>query len=369
MVLQSFWGGTAPRSNASSSRPSWPRGREKNPGGGGGGLKRGHDEPAEVSATPAAPPHLEGPQALWLCCCCCRCGQGGGSGGVEGIEAAGRRGACEALGDPAAPTTADIVSAVVALVELHDIITTMVACAHAEDIIRKYEKNTSLAVVICSDATVFHNASATHCDVFVDLWDDRGAHHDGQAWASWCVYDGGDDMVRIVAMYCTHVVRWGGNRWLRTSAVLHLMLQACYYMPKIWRHVGPVPMDQRQRYACMVAQFTKALKAPGWSVPVWVHGVVCHNGAHLQRSGNFIKFSSIPTEWRNKSFKMDIRQCFQGWKLSKPYVTRWELSHALHRNALDWGICFWFGEKGLGREGIRFGMQRIRKKHRAPKHM
>ena len=73
------------------------------------------------------------------------------------------------------------------------------------------------------------------------------------------------ELVRIVAMYCTHVVRWEGNRWLRTRALLHLMLQACYYMQKIWRHVDPVPMDQRQRYACMVAQFTKAWKAPGCS--------------------------------------------------------------------------------------------------------
>ena len=67
------------------------------------------------------------------------------------------------------------------VVELHDIITTMVACAHAEDSIRKYEENTYLAVVICSDATVFHNATATRCDVFVDPWEDREAHHDDQA--------------------------------------------------------------------------------------------------------------------------------------------------------------------------------------------
>ena len=87
------------------------------------------------------------------------------------------------------------------VVELHDIVTTMVACAHAEDSIRKYEENTYLAVVICSDATVFHNASATRCDVFVDcLWEDRGAHHDGQAWASWWVFDGGDDMAHLQRM-------------------------------------------------------------------------------------------------------------------------------------------------------------------------
>ena len=52
------------------------------------------------------------------------------------------------------------------LVDLHDIVTTMVACAHAEDSIRKYEENTYLAVVICSDATVFHNASAMYCLCF-----------------------------------------------------------------------------------------------------------------------------------------------------------------------------------------------------------
>ena len=66
----------------------------------------------------------------------------------------------------------------------------------------------------------------------------------------------------------------------QTGDALHLMLQSCYYMQKIWRHVGSVPMDQHQRYACMVTQFTKAWKALGCSVPVWVHWVVCHSGAH-----------------------------------------------------------------------------------------
>ena len=80
---------------------------------------------------------------------------------------------------------------------------------------------------------------------------------------------------------------------------------------------------------------------------MWVHSVVCRNGAHLQRWGNFIKFSSIPTEWRNKSFKMDIRHCFQGWKLSKPYVTRWGVRHSPHLDALDWGIRLWFVVCGL----------------------
>ena len=60
-----------------------------------------------------------------------------------------------------------------------------------------YEQNTYLDVAMCSDATVFHNASATRCDVFVDPWDDRGAHHDGQLWVSWWGFDRGDDMAHL----------------------------------------------------------------------------------------------------------------------------------------------------------------------------
>ena len=56
------------------------------------------------------------------------------------------------------------------------------------------------------------------------------------------------ELVRIVAVHFTHVVRWDGNKWLKISAVLHLVLRVCYYMQKIWRHVGFVPMEMRQRY-------------------------------------------------------------------------------------------------------------------------
>ena len=52
-----------------------------------------------------------------------------------------------------------------------------------------------------------------------------------------------------------------------------------------------------------------------------VHWVVWHTCAHLQRWGNLIKFSSIPTECGKKAFNMDIRHCFQGWKRSKPFAT------------------------------------------------
>ena len=54
-------------------------------------------------------------------------------------------------------------------------------------------------------------------------------------------------------------------------------------MQKVGRHVGPIPMYMRQCYVCMVAQCTNARKPLWWSFLVWVHRVVSHSGAHLQR--------------------------------------------------------------------------------------
>ena len=83
---------------------------------GGRGLKRAHDEPAEPRATPAPTPTRKAPKPSGSAAAAVAVGSGGleGFGGVGGIEAAARRGTCEALGDLDVPSTADIVSGVVA---------------------------------------------------------------------------------------------------------------------------------------------------------------------------------------------------------------------------------------------------------------
>ena len=110
-----FWGGAYPP--GAMPGPLGRVGRQGVKTAWGGGLKRSHDEPAEVSATPAAPPpSWKAPKPSGSIAATVAVGSGGLGrlGGVEGIEAAARHGACEALGDLAVPTTTDIVSAVVA---------------------------------------------------------------------------------------------------------------------------------------------------------------------------------------------------------------------------------------------------------------
>ena len=110
-----FWGGACPR--GALPRPPGRVGLEGGKQLGGRGLKRAHDEPAEPRATPAPTPTRKAPKpsgSASVGAVAVVSGGLEGFGGVGGIEAAARRGTCEALGDLDVPSTADIVSGVVA---------------------------------------------------------------------------------------------------------------------------------------------------------------------------------------------------------------------------------------------------------------
>ena len=114
MVRQSFGGEPVPveHSLALQAELASRAGKQL----GGRGLKRAHDEPAEPRTTPPPTPTRKAPKPSGSGAGAVAVGSGGleGFGGVGGIEAAARRGTCEALGDLDVPNTADIVSGVVA---------------------------------------------------------------------------------------------------------------------------------------------------------------------------------------------------------------------------------------------------------------
>ena len=114
MVLQSFGGEPVPGEHSLALQAELASRAGKQLGG--RGLKRAHDEPAEPRATPAPTPTRKAPKPSGSAAAAVAVGSGGleGFGGVGGIEAVARRGTCEALGDLDVPSTADIVSGVVA---------------------------------------------------------------------------------------------------------------------------------------------------------------------------------------------------------------------------------------------------------------
>ena len=99
MVLQSFGGEPVPGEHSLALQAELASRAGKQLGG--RGLKRAHDEPAEPRATPAPTPTRKAPKPSGSAAAAVAVVSGGleGFGGVGGIEAAARRGTCEALGD------------------------------------------------------------------------------------------------------------------------------------------------------------------------------------------------------------------------------------------------------------------------------
>ena len=115
MVLQSFGGEPVPGEHSLALQAELASRAGKQLGG--RGLKRAQDEPAEPRATPAPTPTRKAPKPSGSAAAAAVAVVSGGLegfGGLGGIEAAARRGTCEALGDLDVPSTADIVSGVVA---------------------------------------------------------------------------------------------------------------------------------------------------------------------------------------------------------------------------------------------------------------
>ena len=108
MVLQSFGGEPVPveHSLALQAELAARAGKQL----GGRGLKRAHDEPAEPRATLAPPPTRKDPKPSGSAATAVSSGGLEGLGGVGRVEAAARRGTCEALGDLDVPNGSGVVA-------------------------------------------------------------------------------------------------------------------------------------------------------------------------------------------------------------------------------------------------------------------
>jgi hypothetical protein len=132
-----------------------------------------------------------------------------------------------------------------------------------------------------------------------------------------------------------------GAPGLAIDMVVRTLFLVLCQMAQVWKKVGTLTMEDVAWYSQRVVSFSKIWKALGWSVPVWTHWVIRHSSWVARQWRTFSLFSTIPLEFRNGPFKMDIRHCFQGWKLGKPYLTRGGLKVAIGLDGLDWGLDWW----------------------------
>ena len=126
-------------------------------------------------------------------------------------------------------------------------------------------------------------------------------------------------------------------------AVLRSLFSALAFMNQMWRAKNGF---QWQQYAQAVEHFVSAFRGLGSKPAVWLHWVCCHSTEIARLYGNFYLFSTIPTERRHVSWKMDIHHSFQGWKLKAPHLARRGLTHSHALDALDNGLRLWLAERG-----------------------
>lgn len=94
----------------------------------------------------------------------------------------------------------------------------------------------------------------------------------------------------------------------------------------------PIEIDHYCSYA---REFGLAWCACKWKSTLWVHWLVEHSPILVQRWRNIACFSSIPTEYRHRAFKLDIQHSFLGNKLNRPLFARRGFAHVLHLHLLD----------------------------------
>ena len=132
-------------------------------------------------------------------------------------------------------------------------------------------------------------------------------------------------------------VSFGGQN-VFVYVLLRILLTALHHIHQLWCHHHPLTDSQLQDYGKHVCSFTRTWRALTWKPTVWVHWMCAHSAFFLTQFRSMYLFSSIPSEKRHQTFKLDLRHCFKGWKLSRAYLHHRGLVHVIKLSALDQGL-------------------------------
>ena len=129
-------------------------------------------------------------------------------------------------------------------------------------------------------------------------------------------------------------VHYRGRTVLR-QVPLSVLLSSLHYAWTVWSLRTVVSPDTLSRYQQAMSAFCEAWTALAWEHTPWVHWMACHSTAYLSVYETMYVFSSIPTEYRHKGFKLDISHSCMAWKLTRPTYTQRSLAHVIRMHALD----------------------------------
>ena len=135
---------------------------------------------------------------------------------------------------------------------------------------------------------------------------------------------------------------------MRAHVLIKLLLRSFAGMYSLWRekeYLTPTQVAQAQAHA---RQFGECWSALGWKPTPWAHWAACHSGKILGMYRSLYLFSSIPIEYRNRTFKVRLKNSMRGWCLKKPRVTRRGMAHVVNTDALAVGVQLRKAKGGQG---------------------
>ena len=128
---------------------------------------------------------------------------------------------------------------------------------------------------------------------------------------------------------------------LNMGAAVEVVVRRLHGIYALWRKPQSFTKEDKENYAALASDFGAMWGALGWKVSTWVHWTARHSSELARLHEIFYLFSSIPTERKNCEFKLDIAHCFKGWKISRPYSSKFCYGHVLELAALDCGIALY----------------------------
>ena len=121
-------------------------------------------------------------------------------------------------------------------------------------------------------------------------------------------------------------------------ALIHVVLSSFSAMYKLWRKKVPLTdMEVAQCKGC-AAKLGRCWSRLGWRPSPWVHWVVAHSGFFVEKYRSLYLFSSIPSEKRNRRFKVGLKNSMRGWCLRHPRLAARGLAPVVNMESLVVGL-------------------------------
>ena len=168
-------------------------------------------------------------------------------------------------------------------------------------------------------------------------------------------------LVEIVAKHGTDRNVLFDHRHMKFHAVFRILLRSIHTLHMFWNQKEKLTNSDFLSYVSDVDLLHNTWTSLHWKPSVWLHWVCAHSTFYMSTYRSISSFSSIPTEYRHQTFKMDLRHAFEGWKFKNPLLTQRWLCRVVDLDSLDQGLRILSHSAELCNDGVFTSKNKKRK--------